>query len=256
MADAAHRLAAVVAPAMETFWRLLGAAAEGTFVVQRKSMLAAVNPAVPERSLFNSVMYTQSGDLLAHLDELVAIYDDAGVQGWTVWCPHDDAAVSAELARRGHRLDGTPDALALDLADLVAPDIGDLEWTLDDDLERLIAINDAAYPWPDGTFARALGQLPADGWHIYVASVDGEAASSLMTYDTGANTRPEFVATVPDARGAGLAGRLLGLALGHARDRGCATSTLHASKLGQPVYERLGYRVVSHWDMWERRSAR
>jgi GNAT superfamily N-acetyltransferase len=249
-----HQLAAVVTPAMATFWHLLDRAADGAFVVRRGSVLACVNPDVPERSLFNSVMYAEPDELLAHLDELQAIYDGLGVQGWTVWAPREDSSVTAELGRRGHRLDGAPDALALNLEELVAPEVGDVDWALDTDLQRLIALNDAAYPWPDGTFARALGRLPADRWHVYVASVDGEPASCLMTYDDSGNTRPEFVATKPDARGEGLSGRLLGLALGHARERGCRTSTLHASKMGQPVYARLGYRVVSQWEMWERRA--
>lgn len=254
MAGDPKALAAAVKPAMATFWNLLDGAGEGASVVRLGGVLASISPAVPERSLFNAVMYLEPDGLSEHLDELETAYDDAGIKAWTVWAPSEDRELTAELARRGHLLDASPDALALSLEELAAPEVGDLEWTLEGNLDRLIAINDAAYPWPEDTFVKALGRMPADGWHVYVASLGGDAVSCLMTYDADGNTRPEFVATLPEARGQGISARLLGLALSQARDRGCRASTIHASKMGQPVYERLGYRVVSSWEMWERRS--
>ena len=47
---------------------------------------------------------------------------------------------------------------------------------------------------------------------------------------------------VPEARGRGIAGKLLAHALADAAERGLETSTLVATPLGRPVYERLGYR--------------
>ncbi len=253
MNGSAEELDAIVRGAMDAFWRNLEGSADGSFLVERDSVLAVVNPAVAERSLFNSVMYHRPDDLLAHRSELQSIYDEAGIEAWTVWAPAADADLQAELERQGHVLDSDPDSLVLDLKDLEAPDPGALDWERETDLARLIAINDAAYPWPEGTFARALGRLTAEDWHVYVASERGQPVSCLMTQDSNHNTRPEFVATLPDARGSGLTSRLLGLALRHARERGCSTSTLHASKIGQPVYEKLGYRVLGGWTMWERR---
>ena len=43
-------------------------------------------------------------------------------------------------------------------------------------------------------------------------------------------------------------------ALLDARDRGCTTSSLQATKAGFPVYQRLGYQDVCALDMWEWRS--
>jgi hypothetical protein len=42
-------------------------------------------------------------------------------------------------------------------------------------------------------------------------------------------------------------------ALADAQDRGRLTTTLVATKLGRPVYERLGYRDFGAIEMWERR---
>jgi hypothetical protein len=44
-------------------------------------------------------------------------------------------------------------------------------------------------------------------------------------------------------------------ALADARERGCDVSTLEATVMGRPVYERLGYRVLGTLEMWERRRA-
>jgi hypothetical protein len=39
-----------------------------------------------------------------------------------------------------------------------------------------------------------------------------------------------------------------------ASERGCETSTLQATKMGKPIYERMGYRDLGPLHMWERRS--
>jgi len=43
-------------------------------------------------------------------------------------------------------------------------------------------------------------------------------------------------------------------ALLDARERGCTTTSLQATKMGQPVYDRLGYRDLGPIQMWERRQ--
>jgi GNAT superfamily N-acetyltransferase len=67
------------------------------------------------------------------------------------------------------------------------------------------------------------------------------------------NADVEMVAVVPEARGHGVAGKLLAHALADAAERGLETSTLIATRMGRPVYERLGYRDVGTLQMWERR---
>jgi hypothetical protein len=43
-------------------------------------------------------------------------------------------------------------------------------------------------------------------------------------------------------------------ALLDARERGCATSSLQATKMGRPVSAGLGYRDLGPIQMWERRK--
>jgi predicted GNAT family acetyltransferase len=73
------------------------------------------------------------------------------------------------------------------------------------------------------------------------------------TADDGSNTEVQMVAVVPEARGQGLSGKLISHALADAVDRGRRTSTLVATRLGRPVYDRLGFRPLGALEMWERR---
>jgi GNAT superfamily N-acetyltransferase len=63
-----------------------------------------------------------------------------------------------------------------------------------------------------------------------------------------------LVGTLEAARGRGLATLLMRRALADARERGCTTTTLVATKMGHPIYARLGYRDFGRVQMWERRK--
>ena len=90
--------------------------------------------------------------------------------------------------------------------------------------------------------------------HPYVARHDGRPAACLGIFDHEGDAGVELVGTIPEARGRGLASRLLLKALADARDRGCTISTLQATRAGYPVYARLGYRDFGRVQMWERRK--
>jgi GNAT superfamily N-acetyltransferase len=94
---------------------------------------------------------------------------------------------------------------------------------------------------------------PRDGLHIYTAGRE-RPSSCVMAFDHGEDCSVWLVATLPEARGNGLAGALMAHALADARERGRTTSTLQATDLGRPVYERLGYRPLGEIQLWERRG--
>jgi GNAT superfamily N-acetyltransferase len=74
-----------------------------------------------------------------------------------------------------------------------------------------------------------------------------------MVVDVGRTADVEWVAVLPEARGRGLSGRLLANALADAAERGCEMSTLVATSMGRPTYERLGYRALGALQLWEQR---
>jgi GNAT superfamily N-acetyltransferase len=201
---------------------------------------------VPQRSVMNSVVYKTGGDIAAAYEWLEPRY--APVDAWTVWVPETDAATAAFLESRGHRLDADPAMMACDLKSFEPP--AELPAWEPGTLEQLARINEAAYPWRDGSMERAIaGARFGDELHIY--ATDGSALASL---DCDGDAMVIFVATLPEARGRGLAGGLLAAALVEARERGCDISTLQATKMGESVYARLGYERFGAIQMWEKRK--
>jgi GNAT superfamily N-acetyltransferase len=77
-----------------------------------------------------------------------------------------------------------------------------------------------------------------------------------MVVDVGRNADVEWVAVLPEARGHGLSRKLLANALADAAERGCETTTLVATAMGRPTYERLGYRPLGALQLWEKRVAK
>lgn len=237
---------------------MFGHGSPGARVLEHPGVVAGVTPATPQRSLFNSIFYREPQALLAAWPELERAYAAAGVRAFTVWLRPDDTALASELGRLGHVLDGKVVAMAAQLSELSLPAADDLQWRVAPDCRVLGAINDASYTLALPAFGAAVqgfegAALPAR-LRPYIASVAGRDVSCLCTHD-----EPEgvcgvsAVATLPEARGQGLASRLFGVAMREAAQRGLRTTALVASSLGRGVYARLGYRDVGVYEMWERR---
>ena len=242
---------------MRHWGRLVGGASDGARVVERGGAMATVVPAAPERAVANSVVYEHAEALERAYDEFASAYTEIDAK-WTVWVHPGDERAATFLGERGHLLDAEPLGMARDLRrEPVArpPQAEPADWTASGDLADLAAVNDRSYAFGTDSFSRALVRMPADGVMIYVARVDGRPAGGLAMVDHGGNSEVEMVAVVPEARGRGLSAKLLAHALADATERGKETSTLVATKLGRPVYERLGFRALGALQMWERRQA-
>ena len=237
------------------FIEAVASGSEGARLIERPGLWASVAPARPDRSLFNSVAYEDPAALEQAYPELETADREAGVVAWTVWVPESDRASAAMLERSGHHFDGAPQTMALDLADVPVKgeaSVDGLTITAKGDWRELCSINDAAYEHRPGTFLDGLGP-DRNGFRVYAARSQGWVASGLATLDIDDDCGVYVVATLPEARGRGLASRLLLQALRDARKRGCTTSTLLASAAGRPIYARLGYRELGAVEMWELR---
>src|SRR5688572_7311547 len=127
------------------FFRLVGRSSEGAHVIELDGVVGSVCPAVPERSLPNSVTYESQDALVAALPELARRYDEAGVDAWTVWTPEGDGQAIAALDAAGHKLDADPAAMTIDLMKL--GDAPAVDYRTGDDLIPVVAdINDCSYP--------------------------------------------------------------------------------------------------------------
>lgn len=236
---------------MPPCWSLLAEGSGGT-VWRDDGVCAAIVPAAPDRSVFNSVFYQDTEAMLGSLDALGAAYADAGVSAWTVWVPEDDADASAGLERAGHALDASPRLMGMRLADLAEPEELEFEVAEREDYAELARLNEIAYGFPPGDYT-VVARAPMPGCRIYFAELDGRPVSTLGVWPHRSDAVVIWVATLPEARNRGIARRLMAHALHIAREDGLETTTLQASALGRPVYERLGYRDFGAAHMWERR---
>jgi GNAT superfamily N-acetyltransferase len=239
---------------MRHWFRVVAGASPGARLLERDGVAAAVVPAAPERAVVNSVLYESADGLAAAYDEVAAAYAEIGAT-WTVWVPAEDERAQEVLGQAGHALDAEPAVMAIDLrGGFDRPPDGALEdWTADGDVAQVGHINDRAYTFGTDSFTRALAGVSPAELSTYVARADGHAVGCLVILDHERNADVEMVAVVPEARGHGIAGKLLAHALADAAERGLETSTLISTRLGRPVYERLGYRQFDVLEMWERR---
>jgi GNAT superfamily N-acetyltransferase len=232
-------------------WELMAAAVGGE-IWRECDVQAAIVPASPNRSFFNSVFYSEREHLVELLPRLAEVYENAGVNAWTVWIPAEDERARAALEALGHELDASPRAMGFPLSDLQLPEPDpELQVTTEMDMELLRRINETAYGYPPGDFPPI---QPLPDTQAYLASLGGTTVGTTLAWDRGDDTEITFVATLPEARGRGVAKRLLGQALERERERGKHASTLISTKLGFPVYIALGYRDVGGLEMWERRK--
>ena len=237
-------------------YRLFASGSPGGTVVELDGgVQAAITPALPERSLFNAVLYAEPEPLLAALDELDRRYERAGVRAWTVWTHPGDAATAEALRAAGHAFDGEPMLMGAPLDEVDLDPRAGLTLGEPDDWPALARCNDAAYGLTPGTFGVALGGIGDPAAHAYVALDGGEPVAACGTVVHDGDAGVLFVATVPAAQRRGLASELMRHALREARAAGASTTTLEASAAGEPVYARMGYRSLGRLGMWERRKA-
>ncbi len=239
---------------MAPCWRQMAQGSGGS-VWEREDVLAAIVPKAPTRSVFNSVFYEDGERLLACLDEIAAAYEVAGIEAWTVWVPEADTSTAAGLERAGHLLDAVPRYMGMALDELrEPPPAAPFEIREAEDYAEMARLNEIAYGYPPGDFA-PVAEAPMRNIRIWFADREGEPVCTLATWPYRGDAVVIWVATLPEARGQGIARALLAHALREARADGLVTTTLQSTKLGAPVYTRLGYRDFGAGQMWERRSS-
>lgn len=229
-----------------------GSAAPGSQLIRREGLLASVVPASPQRSLFNSVFYDDPAALAAEVEALEQAYDSHGVRAWTVWVPDADRETARLLGARGHSLDASPRAMAMELSGLgpeppaptgvergpIAPGV-------------CAELNDRAYGFGDDGFRAGLSGATAIRWY---GAFEGEVPLGCAgAIAVGEDCCITGVATPPEHRGRGIASWLLWQALAEARRDGLGSASLQASRAGAPLYERIGFRDLGFIEMWEMR---
>ncbi len=104
-----------------------------------------------------------------------------------------------------------------------------------------------AYGMPDDLVSPVLAMIScfeAGGLVNVIGELDGEPVAVGSLWVSGTTGGLYNIATLESARGRGIGFALTARLLDLAREQGCRQAILHASEMGKPVYERLGFTTV------------
>jgi GNAT superfamily N-acetyltransferase len=226
--------------------RLQGEYTPGATLIEEDGMVASVVPVAATSSIVNAALAVDPAATPSHLERLSRAFGEAGATKWGLWVDGEDGRAAGIAREQGMVLDSRPAPMVADLDDLPFDEAAERRQT---DFATVGRVNDLAYAYEQPKLAPAIAALP-DTLLAYCADGDDSVA---MAYDVGTDTAVWFVATLPHARGKGLAAGILRRLLLDARERGQRTASLQASPAGRPLYERLGFRTVGSLHLYEQR---
>jgi len=229
--------------------RLFGAHAPRATLVETDGMIASVMPTAPTSSLMNVALAVAPTARPAALDQLSERFRRGGARKWGLWVDAGDEAGREAARAQGMVLDSRPAGMVAELGELP---FSHAPVRMAVDFATVGRVNDRAYDHAAPKLAPPIVALPANVL-TYGSEHAGETASVAMAFDIAADTAVWFVATLPHARGKGLARQTLQRLLIDARERGQKTASLQASSAGQRLYERLGFRSVGRLHLYEER---
>jgi len=105
--------------------------------------------------------------------------------------------------------------------------------------------------WKAGLLAGEAGSLSRDA--SYVGYVGGRPAATSLRVTTGDVAGIYFVSTLPEFRRRGFGESMTWRAVVDGRRAGCRLSYLQASKMGRPIYARMGFRITEEYSEWKKR---
>ena len=80
---------------------------------------------------------------------------------------------------------------------------------------------------------------------LWIAEEDGELVGCGIFIRTNRHVGVYMMSTPPNQQRRGVGRALLGVAMAHYQERGVERFTLGATEKGYPLYERVGFKVVS-----------
>jgi hypothetical protein len=143
---------------LRAFFEAQASACDRAELIQRDGLVALVNAHIPERSLWNSVLYDDPGALEPAVPELADAYERAGVRAWTVWVPPGDDGTARALERDRHVLDAEPMAMGVEIDEVLRRALEEDQpfWIREGGIEAVGPLNEQAYAYGGGRVQRGL----------------------------------------------------------------------------------------------------
>jgi ribosomal protein S18 acetylase RimI-like enzyme len=205
--------------------------------------------------LYNGVVSAAlpDADTPQRVTEAIAYFRRHGHRSFLWWLDAGVpvAAWAPVLEPHGLTLDRSIPGMAAAMEDLVEANVADVE------IRRVACRGDreawartfvVGYGFPPEwapAFADLFGGMDDhDEYRGYVAFAEGRPVATSTVLISGGVAGLYDVAVLPEARGRGIGAAVTLAPFREARDRGCRLAVLHASTMGRPLYERLGFRTV------------
>jgi GNAT superfamily N-acetyltransferase len=233
-------------PGQETLlacWSALAQISPGARLVNTSAAAAAV---FPSWAPLNNAIVLNADDAGATVaaSELPSVYADAGIDGWALWIPSGAANLDApdDLGEIG--------GMKRDTTTLV------MQATLTYGLrryERVVPASIAAVarfdeePVPVSELGEPEFTPGLAGWAMVH---DDVAVSCAWSFLHGNDCGIYAVGTLPAWRRQGMARSLVEHMLSDAASRGARTATLQSTRMGQELYESLGFEAVGRYEEW------
>lgn len=227
-------------------WDALATISPGAQLVRSAATVTAVFPAWAP--LNNAVLTGSPDGAVAAAAEVSARYADAGVTGWALWLPSSATDLDAPDV---HEVDG----LSRDTTTLV------MRATLTPGLRRddRVVRTSIASATRAGEQPIAVGELEAPdrapGLSGWVLVHDGAAVTGAWGHLHADDCGIYAVETLPEFRRRGFARALVEHVLADAQQHGARTASLQSTRMGQPVYESLGFTAAGRYEEWIPRAA-
>jgi predicted GNAT family acetyltransferase len=209
---------------------------------------------LPARDQQAALVEREPGDAMRALADAEAIFR-ANEQSFGILVQRRrHASVDRALRESGLAVLMTEPAMAIRVADVsaavVPPGVEIVPVTDAELLGRLVDVEVRSFGSEPGVAKRLLGpgQLELPAVRFYAALLDDRPIAQAYTHTVNGATSVWGVATVPEERGRGIGTAITAFAL---RDAPIADlAWLMATSDGRSMYERMGFRHVSDWDVW------
>jgi ribosomal protein S18 acetylase RimI-like enzyme len=99
----------------------------------------------------------------------------------------------------------------------------------------------AAQAWVDATLATGFAEAP---WQLYVGYLNGWPVATNILFNGGGAAGLYGIGAVPEVRGQGIGAAITLQPLLDAREQGYHVGVLFATRMGVPVYRRLGFKEL------------
>lgn len=230
---------------------------DGAYVERRAGYVFLTCPPVPFPQLNGVWAEEDGGNAVADLAGAVSDIDALGLPFWLQTRIGRHPLIEEEATRLGlTRIEQIPGMAATtsDLTELPETEIA-IERVADlSQLSQAQAVAESGFDAPSGSMAAFYteGVAAAPGVSYYLGYAAGEAVSTALGFLGGDTIGVFNVATPPAHRRRGHGAALTARVVKDGFEFGARLAWLQASRQGEPVYRRMGFRTVETYNLFAR----